>query len=240
MEVSTPIKHWNLPLVKELMVTTEQDAAAGWVGPTASLGISEKSLLLLPGFECWIVQFTVQSLKSLSFLSHMWTSTHTHALQTYTRRSQNTVTRSVSVITRPDQARYLLQTTAFYICHVGPDCNAYRYTHFRILTLTALLCHTVWNSSDPIVVRVRRELNTTVPLCCYVTDIITATAIGVCAHVHVCLQTLFRCTFLVTSWCIRKYSKILLYFSVIHSPVVTVHWTKTLSGWWLLISTPYP
>jgi len=27
--------------VKELTVTTEQDAAAGWVGPTASLGMLE-------------------------------------------------------------------------------------------------------------------------------------------------------------------------------------------------------
>ena len=50
---------------------------------------------------------------------------HTHTLQTYARKSQNTVARSVSVITRPDQARYVLQTTAFCICHVGPDCNAY-------------------------------------------------------------------------------------------------------------------
>jgi hypothetical protein len=67
MEVSTPIEHRNLPLLKELVVTTEQDAAAaaGWAHSQSGHVREEKSLLLLSGFECWIVQ----SLKSLSFLS---------------------------------------------------------------------------------------------------------------------------------------------------------------------------
>jgi hypothetical protein len=44
----------------------------------------------------------------------------------------------------------------------------------------------VWNSSDPIIVRVRRELNTTGPPC-YITDVITATVIGVCVCVCMCV-----------------------------------------------------
>ena len=57
-----------------------------------------------------------------------------------------------------------------------------------------------------------------------------------CVRVCVCVKTLFWCTFLVTSMHMEIFKDTFLIF---HGPQHCCDIGQTLSGWWVLVSTPY-